>query len=321
LSGRLVVLDAPFADITIESEAAAAHGVVVEDAGGVSGDAIVGAAADADGVLVQYGRIEESVIERCPGWRVIGRYGVGVDNVDVAAASRRGIAVINVPDYCIEEVATHTAAVALALVRRVLRSRELIDDGRWGAWSNLRPVERLSTCTLGLVGVGRIGAEVARLLGPFFDRVIAHDVASSPTRVQMVSLEELFSEADVVSLHCPLTAETANLVDRNRLGSMKPTAYLINVSRGGLVDTAALATALHGGVIAGAALDVLPVEPPDPSDPILSAPNLVLTNHDAWYSETALVMVRRLLAERCSAYLNGDPVPTIVNAGELSEGA
>ena len=252
---------------------------------------------------------------------MIGRYGVGVDNVDVAAASRRGIAVINVPDYCVEEVATHTAAVALALVRRVLRSRELIDDGRWGAWSDLRPVERLSTCTLGLVGVGRIGAEVARLLGPFFDRVIAHDVASSPTGVQMVSLEEVFSEADVVSLHCPLTAETANLVDRNRLGSMKRTAYLINVSRGGLVDTAALAAALHGGVIAGAALDVLPVEPPDPSDPILSAPNLVLTNHDAWYSETALVMVRRLLAERCSAYLNGDPVPTIVNAGELSEGA
>jgi D-3-phosphoglycerate dehydrogenase / 2-oxoglutarate reductase len=321
LSGRLVVLDASFADIAIESETAAAYGVTVEDAGGVSGDAIVGAARDADGVLVQYGRIDESVIERCSGWRVIGRYGVGVDNVDVAAASRRGIAVINVPDYCLEEVATHTAALALALLRRVVRSRELIDDGRWGAWSDLRPVERLSTCTLGLVGVGRIGAEVARLLGPFFDRVIAHDVASSPTGVEMVSLEHLFSEADVVSLHCPLTPETVDLIDGSRLGSMKRTAYLINVSRGGLVDTAALAAALHEGVIAGAALDVLPVEPPDPSDPILSAPNLLLTNHDAWYSETSLVTVRQLLAERCSAYLNGDPVPTIVNAGELSEGA
>jgi len=317
VSGRLVVLDAPFADIVIESEAAAAYGVVVEDAGGVSGDAIVGAAGDADGVLVQYGRVDASVIERCPGWRVIGRYGVGIDNVDVAAASSRGIAVINVPDYCVEEVATHTAALALALLRRVLRSRELIDGGRWGAWSDLRPVERLSASTLGLVGVGRIGAEVARLLGPFFERVIAYDVASSPTGIQMVSLEELFAEADLVSLHCPLTAETTNLVDRSRLGSMKRTAYLVNVSRGGLVDTAALAAALHEGVIAGAALDVLPVEPPDPSDPILSAPNLLLTNHDAWYSETALVTVRRLLAERCSAYLNGDPVPTIVNAGEL----
>ncbi len=321
MSGRLVVLDASFGDISIESEAAAAHGVVVEDAGSVSGEAIVGAAGDADGVLVRFGRIDESVIERCPGWRVIGRYGVGVDNVDVAAASRRGIAVINVPDYCVEEVATHTAALALGVVRRIRRSRELIDEGRWDAWTDLRPVERLSNCTLGLVGVGRIGAEVARLLGPFFGRVIAHDIASSLAGVQIVSLEELFSEADVVSLHCPLTAETANLVDASRLGSMKRTAYLINVSRGGLVDTAALAEALHGGVIAGAALDVLPLEPPSPSDPIRSAPNLVLTNHDAWYSETALVTLRRLLADRCSAYLNGNPVPTIVNAGELSAGA
>ncbi len=321
MSGRLVVLDASFGDVSIESEAAAAHGVVVEDAGGVSGDAIVGAAGDADGVLVRFGRIDENVIERCPGWRVIGRYGVGVDNVDVAAASRGGIAVINVPDYCVEEVATHTAALTLAAVRRIRGSRELIDEGRWDAWTDLRPVERLSTCTLGLVGIGRIGAEVARLLGPFFGRVLAHDVASSLATVQMVSLEELFSEADVVSLHCPLTAETANLVDASRLGTMKRTAYLVNVSRGGLVDTAALVDALHGGVIAGAALDVLPLEPPDPSDPIRSAPNLVLTNHDAWYSETALVTLRRLLADRCSAYLNGDPVPTIVNAGELSAGA
>jgi D-3-phosphoglycerate dehydrogenase len=134
----------------------------------------------------------------------------------------------------------------------------------------------------------------------------------------MVSLDDVFSEADVVSLHCPLTAETANLVDASRLGSMKRTAYLVNVSRGGLVDTGALAAALRDGTIAGAALDVLPVEPPDPTDPILSAPNLTLTNHIAWYSETALVVLRRLLAERCSAYLNGDPVPTIVNARELS---
>jgi D-3-phosphoglycerate dehydrogenase len=269
-------------------------------------------------VLVQYGRIDESVIDRCSGWRVIGRYGVGVDNVDVAAATRNGIAVVNVPDYCVEEVATHTAALALAALRRTRNSRELVDDGRWSTWSELRPVERLSTSTLGLVGVGRIGAQVARLLGPFFGRVIAHDVASSLTGAEMVSLDDVFSEADVVSLHCPLTAETANLVDASRLGSMKRTAYLVNVSRGGLVDTGALAAALRDGTIAGAALDVLPVEPPDPTDPILSAPNLTLTNHIAWYSETALVVLRRLLAERCSAYLNGDPVPTIVNARELS---
>ena len=247
MSPRLVVLDASYGDVSIESEAAAAHGVTVEDAGGVSGDGIVGAAADADGVMVQYGRIDASVIERCSGWRVI------VSALWFKQSMRRnGIAVVNVPDYCVEEVATHTAALALAAVRRTGPSRQLIDDGRWGEWSELRPVERLSTRTLGLVGVGRIGAEVARLLGPFFGRVIACDAASSVAEAEMVSLDEVFSEADVVSLHCPLTAETANLVDGSRLGSMKPTAYLVNVSRGGLVDTRALTDALRNGAIAGA---------------------------------------------------------------------
>jgi D-3-phosphoglycerate dehydrogenase len=319
VSGRLVVLDASFGDVGIEAAAAAPYGVSVEDAGGVSGAAIVAAAAEADGVLVQYGRIDAEIIERCPSWRVIGRYGVGVDNVDVAAATSHGIAVVNVPDYCIEEVATHTAALVLASWRRLQRSRALIDEGRWGEWSELRPVQPLSACTLGLVGVGRIGVEVVRLLAPFFGRVVAFDpFQAPPPGVERVELDTLFALADVVSLHCPLTAETHNLVDAARLATMKPQALLVNVSRGPLVDTAALAQALGAGTIAGAALDVLPTEPPDSGDPLLAAPNLLLTNHSAWYSEASLVSVRRLLAERCSAVLNGEAVPTVVNARELA---
>jgi D-3-phosphoglycerate dehydrogenase len=318
MSGRLVVLDASYGDILVESEAASAYGVTVEDAGGVSGEAVVGAAHDADGVLVQYGQIGESVMERCPAWRVIGRYGVGVDNVDLDAASRRGIAVINVPDYCVEEVATHTAALVLACTRKLAESQALVDSGRWGGWSELRPVQQLSESTLGLVGVGRIGREVVRLLGPFFGRVIAHDVAASSDLVEMVTLDEVFAEADVVSLHCPLTPQTRGLVDATRLASMKRNGLLVNVSRGGLVDTAALAAALAGGTIAGAGIDVLPEEPPDPTDPLLGAPNVVITPHTAWYSERSLVSCRRLLAERCSAYLTGGAVPTIVNAASLS---
>ncbi len=128
----------------------------------------------------------------------------------------------------------------------------------------------------------------------------------------------MFAEADVVSLHCPLTPQTENLVDAARLASMKPGAVLVNVSRGGLVDTAALAQALLAGHPAGAALDVLPLEPPAGDDPLLGAPNLVLTNHSAWYSEAALVTLRRLMAERCAAYLCGLPVPTVVNARGLA---
>ncbi len=318
--GRLVVLDASFGDITVEVAAAARYGVTLEDAGGVSGPEVVEVAGDADGVLVQYGRIDADIIDRCPRWRVIGRYGVGVDNVDVDAATRNGIAVINVPDYCIEEVATHTAALVLAGTRRLARSRQLIDAGAWGDWPELRPIQPLSTRTLGLVGVGRIGAEVVRLLGPFFGRVIAFDpVQSPPPGVIGVGLDELFAEADVVSLHCPLTPETHNLVDASRLAAMKSDGFLVNVSRGGLVDTAALAAALRTGGISGAALDVLPQEPPGPGDALLDAPNLLLTNHAAWYSEAALIRLRHLLAERCSAYLAGEKVSTVVNARGLEQ--
>ncbi len=319
MSGRLVVLDSPFGDVDVEIAAAAPYGVVVEDAGGVSGQAIVGAAGTAEGVLVQFGTLGADVIEQCPSWRVIGRYGVGVDNVDLDAATRHGVAVINVPDYCVEEVATHTAALVLAGSRKLAQSRALIDAGRWSDWQAIRPVGQLSTCTLGLVGVGRIGAEVARLLSPFFGRIIAHDpVQEPPPGVEPAELDEVFAEADVVSLHCPLTPETQDLVDAARLASMKSDAMLVNVSRGGLVDTAALAAGLRAGRPACAALDVLPQEPPDADDPLLGAPNLLLTNHSAWYSEVALVTLRRLLAERCGAYLTGAPVPTIVNASQLA---
>jgi D-3-phosphoglycerate dehydrogenase len=319
VTARLVVLDSPFGDIDVEIEAAAAYGVTVEDAGGVSGQAIVAAAGTADGVLVQFEKIEADVIAQCPGWRVIGRYGVGVDNVDLEAATRRGIAVINVPDYCVEEVATHTAALVLAGTRKLAQSRASIDAGRWADWQVVRPVKPLSTCTLGLVGIGRIGAEVARLLSPFFGRVIAHDpVAEPPAGIEPAGLDEVFAEGDVVSLHCPLTPETEQLVDAERLASMKPHAMLVNVSRGGLVDTAALAAGLAAGRPALAALDVLPEEPPSPDDPVLAASNLLLTNHTAWYSETALVTLRRLAAERCGAFLAGKPVPTIVNTRELA---
>jgi D-3-phosphoglycerate dehydrogenase len=319
VSGRLVVLDAGFGDVAVESEAAAAYDVVIEDAGDVSGAAVVDAAGTADGVLVRYGRIDADLIARCPSWRVIGRYGVGVDNVDVEAATAHGIAVLNVPDYCIEEVATHAAALVLSSTRKLAQAQALIEAGRWNDWDELRPIRPLSECTLGLVGIGRIGGEVVRLLAPFFGRVVAFDPVQAPIAgVEPVDLDKLFAEADVVSLHCPLTPETHNLVDATRLAAMKPDAVLVNVSRGGLIDTVALANALETGSIAGAALDVLPQEPPDPADPLLGAPNLIMTNHLAWYSEVALITLRRLLAARCSAYLNGELTTSVVNARGLA---
>jgi D-3-phosphoglycerate dehydrogenase len=315
VSGHLVVLDAGFGDVALEAAAAAPYGVEVTEA--APGSDFLDASHGADGVLVRYSPLPADLIERS-SWRVIGRYGVGVDNVDVDAATRHGTAVVNVPDYCVEEVASHAAALILGGWRKLDRSRQLIADRRWEDWTALQPMRPLSECTLGLVGVGRIGAEVVRMCSPFFGRIIAFDPAVSPPGVEQVPLDELFASADVVSLHCPLNPGTANIADAARLASMKPDALLVNVSRGGLVDPVALARALQAGRPGGAALDVLPQEPPDPDDPLLEAPNLILTNHVAWLSDASIGRLRSLVAARCAAFLAGQPVETVVNAQALA---
>jgi D-3-phosphoglycerate dehydrogenase / 2-oxoglutarate reductase len=314
MNGHLVVLDAGFGDVDLEAAAAAPYGVEVTEA--APGSDFLDAGRGADGVLVRYSPLPANLIERS-SWRVIGRYGVGVDNVDLDAATRHGTAVVNVPDYCVEEVASHAAALILGGWRKLDRSRRLIDDGRWEDWTALQPMRPLSECTLGLVGVGRIGAEVVRMCSPFFGRIIAFDPAGSPPGVEPVQLDELFTSADVVSLHCPLNPATANIVDEARLASMKPDSLLVNVSRGGLVDPVALARALLAGQPGGAALDVLPNEPPEPDDPLLDAPNLMLTNHVAWLSDVSIGRLRSLVAGRCAAFLTGQPVETVVNAEAL----
>lgn len=307
---RLAVLDSSYGDIAVESAAAAAHRVDVVDARSAAGAA--------DGVLVQYATISAAVMDANPSWKVIGRYGVGVDTIDLDAASDRGIPVVNVPDYCEEEVATHAAALILGATRRIREADILVREGRWSDWTGLRPICSLSTSTLALIGIGRIGRETIRLMAPFFERVVAYDPFATPMEgVELVGLEEALTQADVVSLHCPLTPETHHLINAETLGLMKATAYLVNVSRGGLVDTTALSAALTSDHLAGAALDVLEHEPPQ-GDPILVAPRVTLTNHLAWYSEQSEQRLRHLLAERCASVLVGLDAPSIVNRQGLA---
>ena len=308
---RLSVLDSSYGDIDTEVAAASAAGVEVVDA---RIDA-----SEADGVLVQYATIDAKALDANPTWRVIGRYGVGVDTIDLDAASERGIPVVNVPDYCEEEVSTHAAALILSATRRIGEADALVRAGRWADWNELRPIWALSSATLSLIGIGRIGRETIRLMTPFFGRIVAYDPFAAPADgVELVSLDEALEAGDVVSLHCPLTAETHHLINAAALKRMKPTAYLVNVSRGGLVDSEALAEALHANRLAGAALDVLETEPPT-DDPILSAPHVTLTNHLAWYSEQSEKRLRRLLAERCADVLMGQDAPSVVNRQALAE--
>jgi len=306
---KLAVLDSSYGDIAVEQRAAQPLGVEVVDARTESGPA--------DGVLVQYASIGAAEFDANPGWRVVGRYGVGVDTIDLAEAGRRGIPVVNVPDYCEEEVATHAAALILDAMRRVSAANALVRAGRWADWPQLRPIRALSESTLALIGIGRIGRETIRLMSPFFGRIVAFDPYAAPLPgVELVDLDTALALGDVVSLHCPLTPETHHLIDAAAIARMKAGACLVNVSRGGLVDAAALAAALTDGHLAAAALDVLETEPPV-DDPLLAAPNVTLTNHIAWYSEQSELKLRQLLAERCAAVLTGGDAPSIVNRDAL----
>ncbi|MGI8781988.1 MAG: C-terminal binding protein [Solirubrobacteraceae bacterium] len=316
---ELVIVDATYPDDSIERAAAGELGVAVRRALVDAPGAIPAAVGDAEGLLVHVMAIDAAVLEACPALRVLGRYGVGVDSIDVDAATARGIAVVNVPDYGTEEVASHAAALVLTVARRVPEADRLVRAGRWDDWAELRPIAPLADCTLGLVGIGRIGSELVRQIGPLFGSVLAVDPspATMPDGVERVELEALLGRSDIVSLHLPLTADTRHVIDAAALASMRPHAALVNVSRGGLVDQAALAAALELGRPRFAALDVLDEEPPPATEPLLRSDRVLLTNHIAWYSERAMRRLRHELAERCARVLRGESVASVVNSEGL----
>jgi D-3-phosphoglycerate dehydrogenase len=254
-------------------------------------------------------RISRAVMERLPKLAVVCRYGIGVDNVDVEAASECGIAVCNVPDYAVDEVAAHAIALALALVRQVVAGARVVESGSWSVGA-LAPVTDLRETTLGLLGFGAIGRRAcAKALGLGM-RVLVHDPYADEADVtaagaEPAGFEALMRAADVVSLHLPLTPATRGIIGAPSLALMKPTAYLVNTARGGLVDEAALAQALDDRRIAGAALDVLGAEPPAGDHPLLSRPDVLVTPHMAWYSTQAMARLQRGAAEQVRAVLEG----------------
>jgi D-3-phosphoglycerate dehydrogenase len=275
----------------------------------------------ATGVLLGTGaQLDREALARMPQCKVVVRYGIGVDNIALDEAQRRGIVVANVPDYCVEEVATHTLALLLCAHRRVLEGLASVRGGRWDA-TIACGIQRLSTCALGLVGVGRIGQAVGRRAHCLGMRVLAFDPYASPEEFARGSarpsgFRELLEEADFVSIHCPLTPQTEGLFDYTAFRRMKTTAWLINTCRGGIVREDALVTALQQGWIAGAALDVLPSEPPPESSPLSRLENVIITPHTAWYSEQSVRELRRRAASQVRAILEGGtPAHVVVGAG------
>jgi glycerate dehydrogenase len=276
---------------------------------------IVARAAGAACVLTNKTPLSRTTIEALPALRYVGVLATGYNIVDVAAAAERGIPVTNVPLYGTDTVAQHTAALLLELTRGISVHDRAVKAGDWSRcadWCFARtPIFELTHRTLGLVGTGRIALTFARIAAAMGMRLVAHNPRwPGPDRlggldIEPRSLDDLFREADVVSLHCPLTADNRHLVNRSRLALMKPHALLINTSRGLLVDNDALASALHEGRIGGAALDVLDVEPPPADNPLLAAPNCVITPHIAWYAIEARRRLLETAAANLAAYLGG----------------
>jgi D-3-phosphoglycerate dehydrogenase / 2-oxoglutarate reductase len=300
-AGVVAVTDHPFRDLDIERSILEPEGYRVAEHQCGTADEVARACADAVGVLNTYAPMSAEVIERLGNLRAIARYGVGLDTIDLDAASERGIAVSNVPDYCVEEVALHTIALLLAAHRRIVRGDRLVRGGNWGALA-AGPVRRLEDQLLGLIGCGRIPRAVASKARALGLRVAAYDpfvaVEAWPEgAARYDDLGELAADADFLSVHAPLTEETRHLVDDAVLRRMPSHAVLVNTARGPLVDTEALDRALAEGRIGGAALDVLEAEPPPPGLPLLRHDDVVVTAHQAFYSEEALRELQRKAAE------------------------
>jgi glyoxylate reductase len=270
-------------------------------------DELVRHAADAEGLLTLVtDRVDAALIEACPRLRTISNYAVGCDNIDLAAASRRGISVGNTPDVLTDATADLTFALLLAAARKLPEALRAVEDGDWLTWEPARYLgAAVHGATLGIIGVGRIGRAVARRAEGFEMRVIGAG-SGDP-------IEELLAESDFVSLHAPLTAATRHLIDAETLGKMRPTAILINTARGGLVDQHALRTALEQGTIAGAALDVTDPEPLTPDDPLLRAPNLIVTPHIGSATRAARERMAELAVENLLAGLDGRPLAHSAN--------
>lgn len=309
---KVVVTDYNFHALEAEEAAAGAAGASFasrqcKDAEEV-GDLVEGASA----VFVQFAPMDAAAINRLADPAIIVRYGVGFDNIDIEATRARGVRVCYVPDYCIDEVADHTSSLLLALLRRLPILDRSVRSGEWAPALAARPLPPFDQTTVGFLGLGRIGQAVLTRLRPFGFRFVITDPRVDAERAagfgaEAAPLADLWSSADAILLHAPSTPETRHIVNADSLSAMKPGVVLVNCARGDLIDETALADALDSGAVRAAGLDVFETEPLPDSSPLRAAPNLLLSPHAAWYSETSIGRLQKLAADEVTRFFNGDP--------------
>lgn len=309
---NIVVTDYTFVDLESERQ-------IIEGAGGLltafqcrTEEDVIRQASEADGLLVQWAPITRSVIGNLRNCKVVVRYGIGIDNVDLDAARDHGITVCNVPDYCINEVADHTMALALSLLRQITAADRTLRSGRWNPQPE-RPILAPDQMTFATIGFGRTAQAVLNRARGFCFNLATFD-PYLPTSVQVaedvapLDLDNLLTSADIISLHVPLNEKTHHLINEATLARMKRHVLLVNTARGGLIDTVALANALNKGTIAGAGLDVFEAEPLAANHPLLACENLIATPHVAWYSEQSMAQLQKMAAEEVMRPLTGQEV-------------
>lgn len=308
---RVVATDHVFPSADIERRELARVGAELAIGRCRSEEEVVALARDADVVLNTHAPLTRRVIGALTRCRAIVRYGLGAGHVDVGAAAERGIPVADVPDHGVSEASDHTLALLLALARQIVPLDRAAREGGWDA-RPARRVFRLEGRVLGVIGLGRIGRAVVVKARAFGLRPLAHDPLLPPDPggfgVELVQLDRLLQESDFVSIHCPLAPSTRGMIGRSQIALMKPTACLINTARGGIVDEDALAEALASRAIAGAGIDVLESEPPDPDHPLLRLDNAIVTPHAACYSEEATAELQLKAAQEVVRALTGQPL-------------
>lgn len=307
---KYLITDHKFASIDMERE-------IIQAAGGElavfqckTEDDVIQAAQNAEALLVQWAPITRAVIEKLPRCRVIVRYGIGIDNIDLDAARSRGIVVCNVPSYCIDEVADHTFSLGLALSRQLSTIDRRV---RQGTWAGMPPKTMLASRQMifATIGYGRIARAVLDRARGFKFSLAACDPylpagATLPADTKLLTLEQALQTADILSLHLPLSESTHHLLNAEAFAKMKPTALLVNTARGGLIDTVALAEALSTDQIAGAGIDVFEQEPLSADHPLRKCENALLTSHVAWYSELSMPELQKQAAEEAVRVMSGD---------------
>ena len=278
-------------------------------------DDVISIARDADAIINEFAPITRRVIEALGKCKIIARYGTGVDNVDIEAATEHGIIVANVPDYCFDEVSTQAMALILACARKIVLLDHMVRVKRKWDFDVAKPLFRTQGKTLGLFGGGRIAQAVAKKASGFDFKIIAYDpyLKKAFSQVKLVDFPTLLSTSDYISIHAPLTNETRHAFGEDQFRRMKETAYLINTARGGIVDEKALYKALKEGWIAGVGFDVMEKEPPNWSNPLLELDNVIITRHTAYYSQESFFELKTKVAEAVLAVLTGRLPRTFVN--------